>query len=231
MEQPAGAVAAESPRDLREAFGLFARQWSPRILAGLLLVSLLARGALGAVALDELIAAAIVFALWPLLEWLIHVFVLHHRPRRIFGFEWDYAVAEKHRAHHRDPARLELVLIPLHVYLFTPVTLGLVFWLIAPSARVGLTGLCVYFALALHYEWVHFLVHTHVRPRGRYYQRLFRNHRLHHFKNEHYWFGVTRLGGDRLLGTAPDPAQTERSASCRELFSEAEGSAASRSAG
>ena len=32
---------------------------------------------------------------------------------------------------------------------------------------------------------------------------LWRNHRLHHCKNEHYWFGVTMLSGDRLLGTAP----------------------------
>ena len=42
-----------------------------------------------------------------------------------------------------------------------------------------------------------------------------------HFKNENYWFGVTRLRGDRLLRTGPDPATVELSPTCRELFGEA----------
>jgi len=32
---------------------------------------------------------------------------------------------------------------------------------------------------------------------------MWRNHRLHHFQNENYWFGLTMLSGDRLLGTLP----------------------------
>ena len=52
------------------------------------------------------------------------------------------------------------------------------------------------------------------RGRGRWYARLWLNHRLHHFKNEHYWYGVTMLSGDRLLGTAParDAVPTSRTA-------------------
>ena len=44
-----------------------------------------------------------------------------------------------------------------------------------------------------------------------------RNHRLHHFKNEHYWFGVTMLGADRLLRTAPQAEDVERSPTARTL--------------
>ena len=54
-----------------------------------------------------------------------------------------------------------------------------------------------------HYEWVHLLVHTRYRPRSRYYRRLARNHRLHHYRNEDYWLGVTSNLGDRLLRTYP----------------------------
>ena len=54
-----------------------------------------------------------------------------------------------------------------------------------------------------HYEWVHLLVHTRYRPTMRYYRRLARNHRLHHYRNEKYWLGVTSNTGDRIMGTYP----------------------------
>ena len=54
-------------------------------------------------------------------------------------------------------------------------------------------------------------------PRRGYYQRLVKNHRRHHFKNERYWYGVTMLGGDRLLGTGPEPAAVPTSATARSL--------------
>ena len=89
--------------------------------------------------------------------------------------------------------------------------------LVAPGLPAALTGVLVHFALALHYEWVHFLVHTRYRPRSARYEKLWRNHRLHHFKNEHYWYGVTMLSGDRLLGTAPDRDAVPTSPTARTL--------------
>ena len=77
--------------------------------------------------------------------------------------------------------------------------------------------MAAHLALSLHYEWVHFLCHTRVPPRTRDYQRLVRNHRRHHFKNEHDWFGVTRLGGDRLLGTGPALGAVPTSPTARSL--------------
>jgi hypothetical protein len=64
---------------------------------------------------------------------------------------------------------------------------------------------------------VHFLVHTRWRPRWRPYQVLWRNHRLHHYKNEHFWFGVTRLAADRWLGTQPARDAVATSPTCRTL--------------
>ena len=90
-------------------------------------------------------------------------------------------------------------------------------WGVTPDARLALTGIAGHLALSLHYEWVHFLVHTRVQPRTAYYQRLWKNHRRHHFKNEHYWFGVTMLGGDRLLRTSPDLATVATSNTARTL--------------
>ena len=69
----------------------------------------------------------------------------------------------------------------------------------------------------LHYEWVHLLIHTRHRCRTRYYAALERHHRLHHYRNEHFWLGVTARSGDRLFRTMPDRREVELSATARSL--------------
>jgi hypothetical protein len=193
---------ADLPATLPGAAREFLRHASPRILFGLAAAAATARLALGGFGAGDLAIVAGLLLFWPLQEWLIHVFILHYEPRELWGRRLDFHVPRMHRAHHRDPWRLELVFIPLQAYLFAPLVIaGLALLLFSP--RLAFTGLALYFALALHYEWVHYLVHTRYKPKSRLYERLWRNHRLHHFKNEHYWYGVTMLSGDRLLGTAP----------------------------
>jgi sterol desaturase/sphingolipid hydroxylase (fatty acid hydroxylase superfamily) len=75
----------------------------------------------------------------------------------------------------------------------------------------------VSYALLAIYEWCHFLIHTPYRPRGWYYRSIWRGHRLHHFKNEHYWFGVTSTLGDHLLRTAPEQSTVKKSGTARTL--------------
>ena len=61
-------------------------------------------------------------------------------------------------------------------------------------------------------------MHTDYKPRTRLYKSIWRNHRLHHFKNEHYWFTVTTAGtADRVLGTFPDPAKVRTSRTAKAL--------------
>ena len=205
------------PGTLPDALHEFARHASPRILAALAAGFAAARLAAGGFAVWDLVAAVAVVALWPLQEWLIHVGILHFEPRRVGKRTLDYLVPQMHRAHHRDPWRLELVFIPLPVYLGVPVILAALLWLASPSRPQLLTLLAVYFALALRYEWIHFLIHTRYPPRSARYRRLWRNHLLHHFKNERYWYGVTTLGGDRLFGTAADPDRVATSSTARSL--------------
>ena len=92
-----------------------------------------------------------------------------------------------------------------------------------PTPALAATGLVFHLLLALHYEWVHFLVHTHVVPRTALYRRLWRNHRLHHFKNERYWHGFTAPIVDTLMGTNPDPKSVQTSPTCRDLDGRDEG--------
>ncbi|MDT4999782.1 MAG: hypothetical protein QOK12_1887, partial [Mycobacterium sp.] len=68
------------------------------------------------------------------------------------------------------------------------------------------------------YEWTHFLIHTAHRPGSRVYRSVWQTHRLHHFKNEHYWFTVTSSGtADRVLRTYPDGATVATSPTAKNL--------------
>jgi hypothetical protein len=205
-----------NPDTLPSALRVFLRHGSPRILVALTLIASAARVAVGGASLEDALVVLAILFVWPVLEWCIHVFILHFRPRRLFGRTIDLAVAIKHRAHHADPNALEEAFVPLHVYLIVPPILG-AFLLLAPDPPWVLTGVVTYLVLSLQYEWLHYLIHTRYRPRSAWYERLWRNHRLHHFKNEEYWMGVTMLSGDRLLGTAPDHRTVETSKTCRTL--------------
>jgi hypothetical protein len=217
MNAPLSPPASPPPDRLGPALAEFLRHASPRVLTALVAASLAARLWLSAWSLWDLAVAAGIFAFWPLQEWLIHVFILHYQPMRIFGRAVDFKVPKLHRAHHRDPWKLDLVFIPVHVFAFVPLVVGGVALLGLSRPELVATGALVYFALSLHYEWTHFMIHSLYRPRLAYYQRLARNHLLHHFRNEHYWFGVTMLSADGWLRTAPEPDAVPKSTTCLTL--------------
>jgi hypothetical protein len=217
MTGSAAAGPADTPSTLREALPEFARHASPRLLVAAFAAAAAARVALGGWSRWDLAPVAVIALLWPLQEWLIHVFVLHAQPKRIGRKMFDGRVPRKHRAHHREPWNYDLLFVPFHSFSYSlPIVVALCH-VLTPDLRRALTALAAYLALAIHYEAVHFLIHTRVAPRGAYYRALWRNHRLHHFKNEHHWFGVTRLEADRVLGTAPAAAAVPASATARTL--------------
>ncbi len=208
-------AGAGAPSTLPEALRVFSANASPRLLAAAVGVAFGVRVWIGEWSPWDALVVGVILAGWPLLEWVLHVFVLHARPVAGFALDWD--VPRKHRAHHRDPADPDLVFIPLSGFAVALPVLLLLAVVSTPNAGLAATAVLAFLVFALHYEWVHFLVHTRYRPRSRFYARLSRNHLLHHFRNEHYWFGVTLLGGDRLLGTAPPVEEVPTSATCRTL--------------
>lgn len=217
VDQSVTLMAADSPDRLGAAFVGFWRYGSPRILLTLTTLALAARLALGDYGWTDLGIVLGLLAWWPFQEWLIHTFILHFKPVPLFGRTFDLLNAKKHRAHHRDPWRIPILFVPLHTYLYA-VPLQLLLWFgLAPTRPLAVTGLLAFFALSLHYEWSHYIVHTRVKPKTWYYQRLWRNHRLHHCKNERYWMGVSMLLGDHVLGTAKAPGDVPTSETCRTL--------------
>jgi hypothetical protein len=211
---------------LGDCWRAFVRQRTPPLLAAATIAALVLRVLLGHWDWRDPVVAAAVLAGTPLAEWLIHVYLLHAKPLRLRGRAYDLIAAREHRAHHMAPAELDGVLIPTYaVLLFLPL-IALMVWALSFPVHLLLggdriahaaTGLLVSYAFLFAYEWCHFMIHTPYRPRGRYYRTIWRGHRLHHYKNEHYWFGVTSTLGDHLLGTAPDQTEVSKSPTARTL--------------
>jgi len=165
----------------------------------------------------DLAVVAVILAVWPLQEWIFHVVFLHFKPMQLGTAHIDLPVAIEHRKHHQDPADLRFVFIPLHIVIPGLPLLFLASFLI-PDPGLSLTALAFYYWLALAYEWTHYLMHTPYRPRSKFYRYLWRNHRLHHYKNEHYWFGILAPFIDTPLRTAPDHRSVPVSPTCRNVL-------------
>jgi hypothetical protein len=218
-------------KTLRAAWREFRSKRAPRLIAAAIVGALAGRAALGVPTWRDAAAVAFMLVVYPFGEWAIHVHLLHQRPFRVRGRKVDLISARAHRQHHEQPHRLDLInFSPGEVLaillLAVPAAVGIGAGLAAAIAGAPPAGPLVSMLLAGYvlvgvYEWTHFLIHTAHRPRSRYYRSIWRNHRLHHFKNERYWHGITNTVSDRVLGTFPDQREIRRSRTVRALHSDA----------
>ena len=217
------AVAAPQALSLPGAFRLFFGNLNAWILLGAVLATATWRLVLGDFTIWDAAIATLLVAWEPMQEWLIHVYILHWKPRTVLGVHVDPELCRKHRAHHEDPWHLPDVFIPRRTLIALLPALLLLWWAITPTLQLMATGLLTTFSIGLVYEWTHFLVHTHYKPRSKLYKQIFRYHRLHHFKNEHYWYGVTMHAADRLLKTLPQTRDVPTSPTARDIGGERAG--------
>lgn len=211
-----------APFTLGMAWRGFWRHPSPWLVTATLAAAWSARGVVGDWGLGDLLVPVVLVATFPVLEWLIHVFVLHWKPRQVGPVTLDSLLAREHRRHHADPRDIPLVFIPWPVFFWLLPLLAViglvVFPLVGASVGTGLTYVGAMATLGILYEWTHYLIHSDYKPRTRVYKAIWRNHRLHHYKSEKYWFSVTSSGtSDRLFGTYPDPATVPTSPTAKNL--------------
>ncbi len=149
-------------------------------------------------------------------EYGFHRFVLH-APSARAGSAIHHLQHRLHYDHHAQPDRLDRLFLPL--WLFLP---GLLLALLLASCRWHdrdrLASLAAGIVIAtLNYEWTHYVAHIPYRPRSAWGRHLKNSHLWHHFRNEHYWFGVTHPAMDRLMRTYRRPEAVARSSTVREI--------------
>jgi Na+/melibiose symporter-like transporter len=185
------------------------------LLAAIVLIALFATHVLAfaPVLLGAVAIGALVFFVS---EYTTHRFLLHAEPsKNAFILRLQHRL---HYDHHIDPARLDLLFLPL--------------WFAIPVAALTLA---IYFAVSrnwstsaalllgsvlglLWYEWVHYVAHIPYVPKTPFGRWIKKYHLWHHFKNERRWFGVTNPSMDFVGRTYARVAEVERSGSTRVLF-------------
>lgn len=209
-------AAADAPSTIGGLIHTMLTRSSPRFLGLLTLGFAACRLLRGGWSWLDAAIPLVLLAWWPFQEWLIHTYLLHFRPRKLGPLTIDFAQARKHRRHHQQPWDFEEISVPTRAFLYVVPLLGAIGWF-GQGVPAVLTGLAAFCALALHYEWCHFMAHSNYVPRTKLYKSVWKHHRLHHFKNETLWLGVSMRAGDLVLGTSPDPKSAPKSATCRTL--------------
>ena len=145
-----------------------------------------------------------------------HRFVLH-APSARAGSVIHRLQHRLHYDHHAQPDRLDRLFLPL--WLFLPCLLLALLLASCHWRDPGrLASLAAGIVIAtLNYEWTHYAAHSAYRPRTAWGRRLKNSHLWHHFRNEHYWFGVTHPGVDLLMHTYKRPEAVARSSTVREI--------------
>ncbi|MHC5009628.1 MAG: sterol desaturase family protein [Planctomycetota bacterium] len=147
-----------------------------------------------------LLAAGGLFV-WTFVEYVLHRFVFHYRPRSAFGRKLHFLAHGIHHLDPWDPTRLvfpPLAGVVVAVPLFALLWLGLL-WTPAPlpSAMAAMAGLLVGY---LVYDMTHYYTH-HGKPKGRWGKYLKAYHLAHHHKYWNAMFGVSQPLWDIVFRT------------------------------
>jgi len=166
---------------------------------------------------QPLVAAIVTAALYPLVEYLVHRFLLHSTfmfKHRSTAKVWKRI----HYDHHQNPHDLSVLFGALYTTLPTIALIALPLgWLVAgPSgAFAAFAAACIVFC---GYEFVHCVQHLPFTPRLNWLRDLKKRHLAHHFHNEQGNFGITSNVWDHVFGTFyAQPKDQPRSATVHNL--------------
>jgi hypothetical protein len=133
---------------------------------------------------------------WTLLEYVLHRWVLHWRPRN----EKVRAVVESiHIVHHNDPTDDSIVCISLLNSLFLW-SLVFGFWVVAFGLKVSLLVTSGTSLMMVIYDITHYSTH-YMKPTNWLLKRLRNYHLKHHFVDHDTRFGVTSPLWDYVFRT------------------------------
>ena len=155
---------------------------------------------------------------WSLFEYTVHRFVFHFFAESDRAKKIVYVIHGNHHEYPRDKERLFMPAVP-------SLLLAIIVFSIQYLAA-GLFGVSVYvFAFFpgflmgyLIYGSMHYAIHAW-NPPFKWMKSLWRNHHLHHYKNEHMGFGVSSTLWDHVFGTMFDlKKEKEDKAKVQELM-------------
>lgn len=135
---------------------------------------------------------------WTLFEYVAHRYLFHMKPQSELGKKIGYII---HGNHHHFPRDKQRLLMPPVPSLIIATTLfGMQYLVMQQAAFVFFPGFIIGY---LFYGSMHYAIHA-FNPPFKFMKPLWRNHHLHHYKDEDKGFGVTTTLWDRVFGTMWD---------------------------
>ncbi|MCW5749952.1 MAG: sterol desaturase family protein [Alphaproteobacteria bacterium] len=146
------------------------------------------------------LAALAVVLLYPLVEYVLHRWVLHNS--LLYKLPFTARTWKRiHFDHHQDPYKLDVLFgslastLPAILLITAPVGYAIHGWAGA-AAAVAAGAVCT-----AVFEFVHCIQHLNYKPPYEFLRRIKQAHLLHHFHNETANFGITNFFWDRVIGT------------------------------
>lgn len=189
------------PGAIRRFF--FGKECGPLLITASLAAALVWRIQLGSDAAEIVLDLTVFVSMvvfWWFQEHEMHLHLLHSK--------FDWLGKRIHEEHHEkpyfhisiDPAGLMIGwLAAIHILLRCVLPLPLA---LSATLGYGLSG--------LWYEWAHYIVHTKVRPRSRFWKQMRDHHIHHHLVDDRYWLGFSAPAIDDFFGTNPSIQDVKR---------------------
>ena len=135
---------------------------------------------------------------WSLFEYIAHRFVFHLVSRKKSLQKFAYTLHGNHHHYPRD--RQRLFMPPVPSVIIASVIFGLMYLIMRQSTFMFFPGFILGYLL---YGSMHYAIHAW-NPPFKWMKGLWRNHHLHHYKNEFNGFGVSSTLWDHVFGTMFD---------------------------
>ncbi len=150
---------------------------------------------------------------WTFFEYLMHRFAFHWVANSERARKFVYIMHGNHHEYPRDRERLFMPPVPSII--LASAIFVLQFLMLGKSAFMFFPGFIFGY---LMYGTMHFAIHAW-NPPFKWMKPLWRNHHLHHYKNDDMGFGVSTTIWDRVFGTMFDlKKEKEDKAKVKELM-------------
>lgn len=135
---------------------------------------------------------------WTFFEYIAHRYIFHWVSENIRVQKVAYVMHGNHHEYPRDRERLFMP--PLPSIILSTTLFGLHFLILEDYNWAFFPGFMLGYLL---YASMHYAIHA-FEPPFEFLKPLWRNHQMHHYRNEHLGFGVSNTFWDKVFGTTFD---------------------------
>lgn len=189
------------PKTFSQALLVTMRHSGPFMMFIFLVIALFFRLYLGEFTWFDVLFPLISIYSLGFIEWALHYYIWHENPLPIIGKTLKTPLSRMHRLHHDYPDDLNTLFFGWKAVVVATTFIWGMSAIIFENIEFMLTIIFSFSLVLFLHEYAHFVAHTNVNPKSLWLKKIITNHRLHHFKDETKWMGVSSTIPDKLFGT------------------------------